>query len=217
MARYKYTSYISLDLGNVPVIYSLPLSSQLTLSHAQLPDAGPRTLQSPFLFCQVSPCSDLPLGALETSKLEEEEETSSILPPSGILLAPSGSCEPHPAMLHHLAATDPFPGGIWIQFAILSNTWKSSFTRLCLPQIPASHCFSLRGLDPTQTPPLSSDTSAPATLPSSLKVWEIWVRASQGLVPKFLFSIVPSTLVVVAASWSCYLHDALGFNPFVLF
>lgn len=72
MARNKYTrwhGYISLGLGNVPVTYSLSLSSKLTLSHALLPDAGPGTLQTPFLLCLASPCWPLPLGALQTSTL----------------------------------------------------------------------------------------------------------------------------------------------------
>lgn len=205
MARYKYTrwhGYISLDLGNVPVTDSLSLSSKLTLSHALLPDAGPGTLQTPFLLCLASPCWHLPWGALQTSKLGREQETCSIPPLSRILQAASVFCAPRPAMLHHLGSNRSFPGSIWIQFAVLSNTWKSSFIRLCLPRhqpaivSPSAAWVPFRPLLWAQT----LSTRHLAFLPRGLRGW-VW--ASQGLASEFLSVSLCS--ITSGSGSSCFL------------
>lgn len=138
--------------------YLLSLSSKLTLSHALLPKAGPGTLHTPFLLCLASPCPHLPLGALQTSKLGEEGETCSIPLPSGILQAASGFCVPGPAMLHYLGSNRFFS---WQHLntvcSFVQHLEKQLYPTLH-PQTPASHCFSVRGPDPIQAPPLSSDT-----------------------------------------------------------
>lgn len=164
--------------------------------------------QTPSLLGQVSPRWDLPLGALETSELEKEEESrrrKMLLPsPTGEPLGCLGLLWASPCCTS--SAAEPFLGGTWTQFVDLS-TLREAASRAHFPQTPASHRSFIRGLDPSfMTPSLSSETPAPVPPPFSLEVW-LW--ASQGLASKFLRSLC--SLVVVAASLSCYFQGTLAF------
>ena len=154
-------------MPSVPLTNSLCISSKLTRSQVLLCDAGSGTPKPHFC---LSPRWDLPLGALETSKLEKEEESRGMLlpPPTGDPLGCLGLLGASPRRTS--TAAEPFLGGTCTQSVDLS-TLREAASGAHFPQTPASHRSFVRGLDPSFTaPPLSPATPAPVQPRLSLEV-----------------------------------------------
>lgn len=134
------------------LIHRLSAPNLLSL-HALLPDAGPGDPATPFLLCLASAArgtADFKAGGRRGNLPSLHLQGSSRLLLASVHL--TLQC------FITLAGTDPFSWQHLNTACSFVQHLEKQFYQTLPPQTQASHCFSFRGLDPIQAPPLSSDT-----------------------------------------------------------